>query len=97
MTDENQTAHSLIETIKDDIANSLQQFLFEPNNPATWTVITEALTTTLSKYELQDYVVICDKNNNSENVSSLQADIAVRLPGYPDFIYLPTRIESIQR
>jgi hypothetical protein len=77
------------------------QYLFEPNDTITRSAIQAQITSLMvnlvNKRGLYDYLVVCDKTNNTPatiDANELYVDIAIEPVKAVEFIYIPMRIQN---
>lgn len=84
------TREDRIEEVRDMVASKLTDFAFEANDQLTWDEVTDSLTKGFMAMPfVSEYVVCCSAENNVANTKELHADVAFKLEGHVDFIYLP--------
>jgi hypothetical protein len=78
-----------------------KQYLFEPNDQITRQQITNSITSLMvdlvAKRGIYDYLVVCDKSNNTPariDNNELWVDIAIEPVKAVEFIYIPLRIQN---
>lgn len=83
------------EELKMPLAKMLLKYFAEPNDADTRKEVTEDYVDFLSKQGLQDFTVLCDETNNTEEriaANELWVDIAVQYVEDEVFTYIPLRL-----
>jgi phage tail sheath protein FI len=91
----------LISTIRVELDAIGRQFVHEPNDKITRDEIKgqveRMMNDLVSKRALYDYVVVCDKSNNTPtriDRNELHVDVAIEPVKAAEFIYIPVRVKN---
>ena len=95
MMKDNPASIEKAEEIKTVLARMLLKFFAEVNDAETRAEVVELYTDFLKEQELNDFTVVCDEvNNTDERVAANELWVDIALQYEPDelFIYIPLRL-----
>lgn len=88
----------MAEILKMDLAKMMLVYAFDMNDQELREKVVENYTDFLSKRdELNDYTLVCDESNNTEDriaANELWVDVAVQYYSDEPFIYIPLRLSK---